>query len=89
MVVSIVGIILPPMIGISGTVSGMISAFQELETNGGGDPETLASDISFSLVTTAIGIGISILFAVLFLVSLISWLVTRSKIKNTPESSRA
>jgi biopolymer transport protein ExbB/TolQ len=49
-----------PMLGLFGTVLGMMSAFGKL---GGGDkvdPTGLASDISLALITTAIGLAIAI-----------------------------
>ena len=49
-----------PMIGLLGTVSGMISAFQTIGQVGMGDPSALASDIGEALVTTATGLTIGI-----------------------------
>ncbi len=49
-----------PMIGLLGTVSGMISAFQPSGRVGMGDPSALASDIGEALVTTATGLVIGI-----------------------------
>jgi biopolymer transport protein ExbB len=49
-----------PMIGLLGTVSGMISAFQTIGQGGMGRPELLASDIGEALITTATGLVIGI-----------------------------
>ena len=49
-----------PMIGLLGTVSGMISAFQTIGQVGMGDPSALAGDIGEALVTTATGLTIGI-----------------------------
>lgn len=49
-----------PMIGLLGTVSGMISAFQTIGTVGMGDPSALAGDIGEALITTATGLVIGI-----------------------------
>ncbi|MGF1451957.1 MAG: MotA/TolQ/ExbB proton channel family protein [Opitutales bacterium] len=49
-----------PMIGLLGTVSGMISAFQVLASRGFGQPELLAGNIGEALVTTATGLTIGI-----------------------------
>jgi len=51
-----------PMLGLLGTVLGMISAFAKIAvtTKGGNDPTMLANDISFALVTTAVGLMIAI-----------------------------
>jgi biopolymer transport protein ExbB/TolQ len=49
-----------PMVGLLGTVMGMMGAFTQLAA--GGQPETaqMAEDIGFALVTTASGLGIAI-----------------------------
>lgn len=49
-----------PMIGLLGTVSGMIKAFQTIGTQGMGKPEVLAGNIGEALVTTATGLIIAI-----------------------------
>ena len=49
-----------PMIGLLGTVSGMISAFQTIGQVGMGDPSALAGDIGEALITTATGLTIGI-----------------------------
>lgn len=49
-----------PMIGLLGTVSGMISAFQTISSGGMGRPELLAGDIGEALITTATGLVIGI-----------------------------
>ncbi|HMP91071.1 MAG TPA: MotA/TolQ/ExbB proton channel family protein [Kiritimatiellia bacterium] len=54
-----------PMIGLLGTVSGMIKAFQAMALGGMGRPELLADNISEALITTATGliIGIPVMVA--------------------------
>ncbi len=54
-----------PMIGLLGTVSGMIKAFQAMALGGMGKPELLADNISEALITTATGliIGIPVMVA--------------------------
>ena len=49
-----------PMIGLLGTVSGMIGAFQTMSSGGMGRPELLAGDIGEALITTATGLCIGI-----------------------------
>lgn len=49
-----------PMIGLLGTVSGMIGAFQTISFSGMGRPELFAGDIGEALVTTATGLVIGI-----------------------------
>lgn len=45
-----------PMLGLLGTVIGMVSAFATLQTSGGADPAQLAGDISVALLTTLWGL---------------------------------
>ncbi len=49
-----------PMLGLLGTVSGMIKAFQKIGLGGMGKPELLAGNIGEALVTTATGLVIAI-----------------------------
>ncbi len=51
-----------PMLGLQGTVLGMIAAFAKIAKAGksGVDPTKLADDISFALFTTAIGLMVAI-----------------------------
>jgi biopolymer transport protein ExbB len=49
-----------PMLGLLGTVSGMIKAFQTIGSQGMGKPEVLAGNIGEALVTTATGLIIAI-----------------------------
>ncbi|MGE4489722.1 MAG: MotA/TolQ/ExbB proton channel family protein [Kiritimatiellales bacterium] len=49
-----------PMLGLLGTVSGMIKAFQTMGTQGMGKPELLAANIGEALITTATGLVIAI-----------------------------
>ena len=54
-----------PMVGLLGTVSGMIKAFESIATVGMGKPDVLANNISEALITTAVGMAIAIM-AMLF-----------------------
>ncbi len=49
-----------PMLGLLGTVLGMMAAFGKLAANKSVQADQLASDISFALITTAIGLAIAI-----------------------------
>ena len=49
-----------PMLGLLGTVSGMIGAFQKIGMGGMGKPELLAANIGEALITTAAGLIIAI-----------------------------
>ena len=56
-----------PMLGLLGTVSGMIGAFAKIATTSesGTDPAALANDISFALFTTAMGLAVAIPLTIL------------------------
>jgi biopolymer transport protein ExbB len=64
---SIVGT-LSPMVGLLGTVSGMVKAFNAIAAEGVGNPQALADNISEALITTATGmiIGIPAMFFFFF-----------------------
>jgi biopolymer transport protein ExbB/TolQ len=49
-----------PMVGLLGTVVGMMSAFTKLGTGEKVDPGLMAQDISLALITTACGLAIAI-----------------------------
>ncbi len=49
-----------PMLGLTGTVTGMISAFSVISSVGIGDPTALAGGISEALYTTAAGLLVGI-----------------------------
>ncbi|NQT94121.1 MAG: MotA/TolQ/ExbB proton channel family protein [Lentisphaerae bacterium] len=51
---------LAPMLGLLGTVSGMIKAFEKIGQGAMGKPEVLAGNIGEALVTTATGLIIGI-----------------------------
>jgi len=51
---------LSPMIGLLGTVSGMVKAFRAIAAQGMGQPQVLADNISEALVTTASGLIVAI-----------------------------
>ena len=49
-----------PLLGLLGTVVGMITAFTGLTENAGANPDLLASGISQALITTAFGLFIAV-----------------------------
>lgn len=57
--VAILGSLLP-MLGLLGTVTGMITVFEVLAVNGAGRPENMALGISQALLTTAGGLATAI-----------------------------
>ena len=56
---SVIGVC-APMIGLLGTVTGMIKAFEKLGTSGIGDPSGLAGAIGEVLIATASGLFVAI-----------------------------
>ena len=49
-----------PLMGLLGTVMGMISTFKLISSFGSGDPKTLAAGISEALICTATGMAVAI-----------------------------
>jgi len=49
-----------PLMGLLGTVTGMIEVFQQITLFGTGDPQIMAGGISGALVTTVLGISVAI-----------------------------
>ncbi|MGB1558798.1 MAG: MotA/TolQ/ExbB proton channel family protein, partial [Oceanococcaceae bacterium] len=49
-----------PLMGLMGTVIGMIATFQAITLFGTGDPKTMAGGISQALVTTVEGLSVAI-----------------------------
>lgn len=66
--------VVAPLMGLLGTVTGMIRTFQDITLFGAGDPKLMASGISQALITTMLG-----LIAAIPLVLLHSWLKSMSR----------
>ena len=49
-----------PLLGLLGTVTGMIITFQAITLYGTGDPKTMAGGISTALVTTVLGLCVAV-----------------------------
>ena len=49
-----------PLLGLLGTVTGMIITFQQITLFGTGDPKTMAGGISTALMTTVLGLCVAI-----------------------------
>lgn len=60
-----------PLLGLLGTVTGMIATFQAITLFGTGDPKLMAGGISTALITTVLGLvaAIPLLFAYTYLAS--------------------
>jgi len=59
-----------PLLGLLGTVTGMIATFQSISLFGTGDPKLMADGISQALVTTMLGLCVAI--PLLFLYNLVA-----------------
>jgi len=49
-----------PLLGLLGTVTGMIETFQSISLYGTGDPKLMSSGISQALITTQLGLAVAI-----------------------------
>ncbi|HEY9036738.1 MAG TPA: MotA/TolQ/ExbB proton channel family protein [Pseudomonadales bacterium] len=63
-----------PLLGLLGTVTGMIITFQAITIYGAGDPKAMAGGISSALVTTVLGLCVAIPSLLLH-----TWVAGRSK----------
>ena len=52
--------VVAPLLGLLGTVTGMIETFQMITLFGAGDPRIMAGGISEALVTTMLGLTVAI-----------------------------
>ncbi|NVJ59471.1 MAG: MotA/TolQ/ExbB proton channel family protein [Gammaproteobacteria bacterium] len=66
--------VVAPLLGLLGTVTGMINTFESITLFGTGDPKLMANGISQALVTTVLGLVVAIPTVLLY-----TWLNTRSK----------
>jgi biopolymer transport protein ExbB/TolQ len=71
------GVVVPPLIGLVGTVKGMVGAFAELGETGTAELSVLAGDISVALLTTFWGLIFSVISLIPFIVFLVLFLKRR------------
>ncbi len=73
--VGVLGVVasIEPLLGLLGTVVGMIAVFQSVVTAGVGDPAVLAQGIWAALITTAAGLSVAI-------PSFIGWRILDTKV---------
>jgi biopolymer transport protein ExbB len=57
--------VVAPLIGLLGTVVGMIQTFQQITLFGTGDPRMMAGGISMALITTVLGLTVAIPLTIL------------------------
>jgi len=58
--------VVAPLMGLLGTVTGMIQTFQAITLYGAGDPQIMAGGISQALVTTVLGLLVAIPLTLLY-----------------------
>ena len=58
--------VVTPLLGLLGTVTGMIQTFQAITLFGAGDPKMMAGGISEALVTTMLGLTAAIPLVLLY-----------------------
>jgi biopolymer transport protein ExbB len=63
-----------PLLGLLGTVTGMIATFQAITAFGSGDAKLMASGISQALITTVLGLVVAIPLLLMH-----SWVASRSR----------
>jgi biopolymer transport protein ExbB len=71
--VGVAGVIIPPMLGLLGTVIGMVLAFGHLRNTGTADPSALANDVSIGLLSTLYSLIISVLALIFLIVAIIRY----------------
>lgn len=67
---SIIGILVPPLFGLSDTVIGMIRTFNEVNRGGTADSESLSNSISAALLKTSQGLTVSLVAGCILLLAL-------------------
>ena len=55
-----------PLLGLLGTVLGVMTAFRDMALSGAGGPSVVAAGISEALITTAAGIAVAVTAALVF-----------------------
>ncbi|MBQ0779359.1 MAG: MotA/TolQ/ExbB proton channel family protein, partial [Thalassolituus oleivorans] len=63
-----------PLLGLLGTVTGMIATFQAITTYGTGDAKLMAAGISQALITTVLGLIVAIPLLLMH-----NWVASRSR----------
>jgi biopolymer transport protein ExbB len=64
-----------PLLGLLGTVLGVIQAFRDLALSGSGGPTIVAAGIAEALIATACGIGVAVPSAVIY-----NWFTSRQRV---------
>jgi len=79
--ISAAALVIPPLIGLGGTVIGMIGAMDTMGLEGGIDPEALAENISLAMITTAGGLVVSLLALPVFIIAIVLFIKSRRELK--------
>jgi biopolymer transport protein ExbB len=70
--------LLGPLIGVTGTVIGMIGAFDDMGASAPAKPEELSAHIGTTLYSTAIGFTFGIIGAITLIICFFIWLSQRT-----------
>ena len=87
--VAAIGLLLPPVIGVTGTVIGMFRAFAEVAATGAADPEELAKPIATALLATLFGLLFCVPSGIILILSIIRFRACAPfAAKNRPTDSK-
>jgi flagellar motor component MotA len=75
------GVVITPLIGIVGTIGGMVGAIDELNSTGTADPSALADDISTTMLSLFWGLLISLLSLIPFIIFLVLFLKQKKALR--------
>jgi biopolymer transport protein ExbB/TolQ len=81
---SIAGVILPPVLGLIGTVAGMMGAFEGVSRDGGADQEMLAGGVSVAVWATACGFVVTTIAFLVFVAVLTRLVMLPKPVANDP-----
>jgi hypothetical protein len=85
------GIVIPPLIGLAVTVVRVMGALDTMGLEGGSDPGSLATNVSFTLLTTIGGLATSLLALPVFITAIVLLFKSRRRLetRTRAESSAA
>ena len=82
--VSLSLLVIPPLVGIIGSIIAMTKAFAGMADHGIGDPEKLAAAIGEALIATAAGVFFALPAFVFLIISIIRFRSYRARIRKQP-----
>ena len=78
-IASAIFVVVPPLVGVAGTVIGMVRSFSAISSGGAASPPELSQGISIALWATAAGITISAIAAIALVVCIIGLVLERRR----------